>query len=252
MIYKTKGIVLRTIKYGETSLVVTVFTEKFGVQTYMVNGIRTAKKSGFKAAMYQPAALLDMEVYQNELKAMHRIKESNWAVLYNNILSDVIKNSIALYMVELLYKTLKQPEQNADLFYFCEDAFQQLDTAPKNITGNFPLYFSLHLPQFFGFKISNMRVSFSNSNAVDAAIYIDLSEGCFTYQKPSHPNFIAGENALITAELLKIMHPKELNQVKLNHTKRRELLLKYQDYYALHITDFGQMKTLTVLHEVLG
>ena len=268
MIYKTKGIILRTIKYGETSLVVTVFTEKFGVQTYMVNGIRTAKKSGFKAAMYQPAAMLDMEVYHNELKAMHRIKESNWAVLYDNILSDVIKNSIALYMVELLYKTLKQPEQNADLFYFCEDAFEQLDTAPKNITGNFPLYFSLHLPQFFGFKISNLQsdATFRQLNRINnkqivpevarpldqAPVYLDLSEGFFTYQQPTHPNFIAGENALITAELLKIMHPNELDQVKLNHTKRRELLLKYQDYYALHITDFGQMKTLTVLHEVLG
>ena len=97
-----------------------------------------------------------------------------------------------------------------------------------------------------------MRVSFSNSNVVEAALYIDLSEGCFACEQPSHPHFIAGENALITAELLKIMHPKELDQIKLNHTKRRELLLKYQDYYALHISDFGQMKTLTVLHEVLG
>ena len=110
MIHKTKGIVLRTIKYGETSLVVTVFTQMFGVQTYLVNGIRTAKKSGAKAAMYQPAALLEMEVYHNELKGLQRIKESNWAILYNTILSDVIKNSIALYMMELLYKTLKQPE----------------------------------------------------------------------------------------------------------------------------------------------
>ncbi|MEP6713719.1 MAG: DNA repair protein RecO, partial [Ferruginibacter sp.] len=246
--HKTKGIVLRTIKYGETSLVVTVFTEKFGVQTYMVNGIRTAKKSGAKAAMYQPAALLEMEVYHNELKGMQRIKESNWAVLYKNILSDVIKNSIALYMVELLYKTLKQPEQNADLFYFCEDALQELDVAPNNIAANFALYFSLHLTHFFGFKISNLHSKALN----ETLLFVDLLEGCFTYQQPAHPNFISGENALITSELLKIMQPHELSQVKLNHIKRRELLLKYQDYYALHIADFGLMKTLTVLNEVLG
>lgn len=248
MTHKTKGIVLRTIKYGETSLVVTVFTERFGVQTYMINGIRTAKKSGAKAAMYQPAALLELEVYHNELKGMQRIKEANWAFLYSNILSDVIKNSIALYMVELLYKTLKQPEQNADLFYFCEDALQQLDIAEKNIAANFALYFSLQLTHFFGFKISNLQ----SGNLNETPLFVDLLEGCFTYQQPTHPNFIAGENALITAELLKIMQPQELDQLKLNHTKRRELLLKYQDYYALHIADFGQMKTLMVLHEVLG
>jgi DNA repair protein RecO (recombination protein O) len=170
MTHKTKGIVLRTIKYGETSLIVTVFTELFGVQTYMVNGIRTAKKSGAKAAMYQPAALLEMEVYNNELKSMHRIKECNWSVLYKNILSDVIKNSIALYMVELLYKTLKQPEQNADLFYFCEDVFLELDSSTDIIAANFPLYFTLHLAGFFGFKLNSPVLTEENSQISNLSI----------------------------------------------------------------------------------
>ena len=69
MIHKTKGIVLKSIRYGETSLVVTVFTELFGVQTYMVNGVRTNKKSGSKAALFQPSSILDMEVYHNDQKA---------------------------------------------------------------------------------------------------------------------------------------------------------------------------------------
>src|SRR5207342_1380275 len=97
---------------GETSIVVTIFTELFGVQTYLVNGVRTQKRSGNKAAMFQPAAILEMEVYHNDLKKLQRIKESSWAFLYENILTDVIKNSIALYIVELLQKTLKQPEEN--------------------------------------------------------------------------------------------------------------------------------------------
>ena len=121
MTHKTKGIVLRTVKYAETSLVVTMYTELFGVQTYMVNAIRTTKRSGNKAAMFQPAAILEMEVYHNDQKNMQRIKEYNWAFLYRHILGDVVKNSNALYMVELLYKTLKQPESNSNLFYFCEE-----------------------------------------------------------------------------------------------------------------------------------
>ena len=95
MTHKTKGIVLRTVKYGETSLVVTMYTELFGVQTYMLNAVRTTKRSGNKAAMFQPAAILEMEVYHNDQKNMQRIKEYNWAFLYQHILSDVVKNSIA-------------------------------------------------------------------------------------------------------------------------------------------------------------
>ena len=49
MTHKTKGIVLRTVKYGETSLVAIILTELFGVQTYMVNGVRTSKKTSAKA-----------------------------------------------------------------------------------------------------------------------------------------------------------------------------------------------------------
>ena len=79
MIHKTKGIVLRTVKYGETSLVVTIYTELFGVQTYMVNAARTTKRTGNKAAMFQPAAILGLEVYHNDQKAMQRIKECSWA-----------------------------------------------------------------------------------------------------------------------------------------------------------------------------
>lgn len=248
MIQKTKGLVLRSIRYGETSLIVTVFTELFGIQTYMVNGVRTSKKSGSKSVLFQPSSLLDMEVYHNEQRAMQRIKECNWSYLYKNILSDVIKNSIAMFMVELLYKTLKQPEENSDLFSFCEDALQQLDEATPAIAANYPLYFSLHLTQFFGFRFSDMQPALMK----EENIYLDLQEGIYTSTHPTHPYFIEKEAALITAELLKIMQPHELIQVKTNQHQRRILLSRYMEYYALHIPDFGQVKTLPVLHEILG
>jgi DNA repair protein RecO (recombination protein O) len=243
-LHKTKAIILRTVKYGETSLVVTAFTEIFGIQTYMVNGVRSSKKTGLKAAMYQPGALLDMEVYHNDRNAMHRIRECNWAHLYKNILSDVVKNSIAMFMMELLYKLLKQPEENTDLFYFCEDALLQLDEAPKTVAANFPLFFTLHLSHFFGFKIDD---NYSEENS-----FLDLMEGNFINHAPTHPYFMADEHAQVTAHLLRIMVPAELEDLKMGHLKRRELLLKYIEYYSLHMQDFGQMKTVPVLQEVLG
>src|SRR5215217_7923213 len=139
MIYKTKGIVLRTIKYGETSVVVNIFTEVFGIQSYLVNGIRTSSKTLSKASLFQPTSILEMEVYHNELKNLQRIKEFKWNYLYKNILNDVTRNSVALYMVELLQKCLKQPENNIDLFQFSEDAFIQLDLADDAVAANFPL-----------------------------------------------------------------------------------------------------------------
>jgi DNA repair protein RecO (recombination protein O) len=243
MTHKTKGIVLRSIKYGETSLVVTLFTELFGIQTYMVNGVRTSKKSASKASHFQPTAILDLVVYHSENKSMQRIKEFSWAVLYNNLLSDVIKNSIASFMAELIQKCLKQPEPNSDLYNFCEESFLQLDNANKIVSANFALFFTLHLTHFFGFRMTD---NFSNDNSV-----MDLQEGHFIDHPPPHPYFIDGKYAELTAQLLKVMQPFELEEFILNREIRRILLIKYLAYYALHIHDFGQMKTLMVLHEVL-
>src|SRR5690606_19186343 len=154
MIYSTRGIVLRQVKYGETSIVATIYTEIFGIQSYLVNGVRTKSKTS-KAALFQPSSLLDMQVYHNELKNLQRIKELKWSVLYHNILSDVTRNSVALYMVEVLHKCLRQPEAYADLFHFCEDAFIQLDSSNDEVAANFPLYFSIQLAQFFGFQLQD-------------------------------------------------------------------------------------------------
>lgn len=243
MTHKTKGIVLRTIRYGETSVVVTIFTELFGAQTYLVNGVRSTKKSSAKANHFQPGAILDLIVYHSDQKQLQRIKEFRWDFLFQQVLSDVIKNNIALYIVELLHKCLKQPEQNTPLFYFCEDILKQLDIADKNIAANFALYFSLQLPHFFGFMMNN---DFGTEQTI-----LDLAEGNFISTQPGHPHYIDGELALITSQLLKVMQPSELAQFKLNHNIRRNLLLHYHEYYSLHIPDFGQMKTLAVLHEVL-
>ncbi|MEP6674622.1 MAG: DNA repair protein RecO [Ferruginibacter sp.] len=243
MTHTTKAIVLRTTRYGETSLIVTVLTELFGIQSYLLNGVRSTKKSAAKANLFQPSSILELVVYHNEQKDLQRIKEFRWLHLYQHILSDVVKNCVALYMVELMNKCLKQPEAHEALYDFCEDALIQLDTAGKTVTANFTLYFALHFTHFFGFRM--------HDNYDEHNIFLDLQEGNFTNVQPDHPHFIEGEMAAITSQLLKVMQPEELASFKLNHTARRKLLLAYQDYYALHIHDFGQMKTLRVLSDVL-
>ena len=244
-LHKTKGIVLRAVKYGETSLIVTIFTELFGLQSYLVNGVRTSSKKGNgKANLFQPTAILDLVVYHNELKHLNRIKEFKWSYLYQHIFSDVPKNAVALFMIELLTKCLKQPEANPELFEFCEDAFIHLDESSGSVMANFPLFFALHLPVFFGFRISD---EYSDKNSI-----VDLQEGMFVPGRPDHFHFLEGKQAEVTSELLKMMQPEELEQLKLNHDFRRQLLFAYETYYALHIQDFGTMKTLPVLREVLG
>jgi DNA repair protein RecO (recombination protein O) len=245
MIQKTKGIVLRTVKYGETSLVATIFTELFGLQSYMVNGVRTVPRKGTaKANLFQPAAMLDLVAYHNESNNLQRLKEFRWAHLYQHLYSDVRRNAVALFMIELLTKCLKQPEPNPELYYFTEDALQHLDTGSEKAAANFPLFFALHLAVFFGFRISD--------EYTEEKHFIDLQEGSFTSQQPQHHFFLEGKEAAAVSHILKVLQPEELEEVQLNQDMRRRITLSLHDYYALHIPDFGTMKTLPVLREIMS
>lgn len=245
MIHKTKGIVLRSIKYGETSLVVTIFTELFGLQSYLVNGVRTSVKKGTpKALFFQPTAILELIAYRNELKNLQRLKEFRWAYVYQNVLSDVRKNAVALFMIELLTKCLKQPEANAELFYFVEDALHHLDESNDTVTANFPLFFALHLAVFFGFRISD---EFS-----DNINYLDLEEGRFVEDQPKHSYYLQDREAAAVSYILKIMQPEDLQEVALSQEMRRRITHALEQYYSLHIPDFGTMRTLPVLREIMS
>lgn len=243
--HKTKGIVLRAVKYGETSLITAIYTEIFGLQSYLVNGVRksTVKGAG-RANILQPAAILDLVVYQNPFKNLQRIKEFKYALVYHHIFFDVFRNSVALFMVELLMKILKQPEPNPDLFYFVEDSFQVLDQSEESVVANFPLFFCLHLAGFFGLRIQD---NYSEVNQ-----YLDLAEGLFVSEIPPHTQYLAPPMSFHTSQLLKVMHPNELVQVHLNQDTRRSLMLAFLNFYSFHIADFGQMKTVSVLQTVFS
>jgi len=244
MVHKTKGIVLRTVKYGETSVIVTILTELFGLQSYLVNGVRTNKgRGGSKAGLFQPAAMLDLVIYHQETRNLNRLKEYNWSFLYRNILSDVISNAIALFMIELLQKCLKQPEPNPELFYFMEDSLTGLDEGERNVQANFPLFFALHLAGFFGLRIDD--------NYTEKRNFLDLQEGYFTEEKPAHPHYLEKPLSEISSHLLKIMQPSELGELPLNKEKRRLLLGAFEDFYSIHISGFTALKTLPVLRAIL-
>jgi DNA repair protein RecO (recombination protein O) len=244
-VFKTKGIVLRTLKYGETSIIASVYTELFGMQSYIVKGIRQSSKKGQnKISFFQPSAILEMEVYHNEFKNLQFIKDFQWEHMYTSVFYDVVKNAVAIYMIELLQHSLKQPEANPELFSLIEDSLKQLDNGSDALTANLPLYFALHLGTELGFQIQG---EYSNKTPVT-----DLAEGQFVSETPSHQNYLEGDLAKITSEINAIAFYSDLEKIKLGRTTRRQLLEAYQAYILFHVQDFGEMRSWKVLQEILN
>ena len=243
MLHNTKGIVLRVTKYGDTSIILTAYTELFGLQQYMVKGVRvTSKKGANKGVFYQPAAILQMEVYHSPMKQLQMVKDVSWDFVYQNVYSDVLRNAVATYIVEVLQQTM-QPEPHPELFYLIEDTFKQLDKGGPQLVGNLPIYFLIHLSQNMGFGLQG---KYSATTSV-----LDVREGQFVEKVPAHPYFLEGAEAETASSFLQVQFYNDLDTIVLNGTQRKKILELFQLSLSWHYNKFSEIKSLPILQEVL-
>ncbi|MDB5007752.1 MAG: repair protein RecO [Mucilaginibacter sp.] len=241
MLHKTRGIVFKTTDFGENSIIVQVFTEKFGLQSYMVNG---AKKPKAKIGrnMLQPLHLLDMVVYHKNTGNVQRIKELKNSPQLLTIPYDIIKSSIALFLNEVLFKAVKQQGEDENLFDFVFSAIEWMDHQSEGLA-NFHLLFLTQLTRYLGF--------YPDRYLAGNAEYFDMKNGVFCQYKPDSFSYLSPPHTQNFAVLLQCSF-ENMPLLKLSNDERRYLIQKLLEYYALHIEGFGSIRSHEVLEEVLG
>jgi DNA repair protein RecO (recombination protein O) len=240
MLQPTRGIVLRSVKYGDTSLIVTVFTRTFGVQSYIVQGIRSAKAKQQRAGLMQPAVLLDMVVYNKPQQNLQRIKEFQPAHIYISLHEEIVKNSVALFSIELLLRLLPEHAPMPEVFDLAFDYLCLLDEEHTSDCANLPLYFVISISRLLGYD------HYSGDTP-----HLDLAEGAFTATPPRIGSLLNDEDARAMAALLKVQHPGELKTIELNAAGRNRLIDWYIEFLQRHTQHMGTIKSLAVLRAVL-
>lgn len=231
---KTKGIVLSHIKYKDSSIIVRIYTQAKGLQSYIVNGVRSksqAKKS--KIALYQPLTILDLVVYHRNDRSIHRIAEAKGTAPYFSIPFEFRKTSIGIFIAELLTKSVREEEENQGLYDFIETSLLTLDNMSEQYE-NFHLQFFLKLTRFLGFlstTVDEMQVQF-----FEAANNRRLNTSGLQLQE----------------ELEYLIREDYLSYIALNRKKRQAILEVILRYYSLHIENLGEIKSLKVLSEVMS
>jgi DNA repair protein RecO (recombination protein O) len=237
LLHKTRGIVFRAIKYSNTSIITTIYTEQFGLQTYIVNGARSAKSK--KAPLFQPATILDLVVYKRENKNIQHIKEIKLEVLYRRLPLQVVRSSVALFIIETLLKCVQEEETNPALFEFIVETLSFLDEC-ETVPALLPQYFLIELSKHLGFH--------PQDKFTEATPYFDMREGHFTSKESNLYSFSSSMSRLFSE--LKEKGRGELNVFQLPHLQRKELLDALVTFYTLHVTNFKKLKSLDVLEEV--
>ena len=237
---KIQGIVLQSLRYGDTSLIVKIFTRSQGLKSYMVKGAfnRNAKS---RSALFQHLNLINyIETGKPNKSSLGYLKEVQLATVYQSIPFVMNKSAILLYVSELLTKTITEQEQNEALYDFIVKSLLWLDLVEQSYA-NFPIYFTLELTRHLGFYPK------SNHNT---GYCFDMMEGLFAHDYPLHPYYFDAKDAALLSRLLDASID-EVCKVPLNVSQRRGLLDGLITFMRLHAPIMKDFHSHEVLKTVL-
>jgi len=241
MLLKTKGIVFRSLKYSESSLILDIYTYEKGLRSYIISGVRN-KKSKTKVGIMQISSMVEILAYDKNQNTLQRIKEIKPSYLYKQVPFKVVKSSLAIFMMELCRKGIKESEHNVSLYNFVESWLIHLDTT-ENKLSNVPLVFMIQLADEIGFGLQN-------NYAADKTIF-DLKGGSFVNESESVESYINQESSEVLAQLLS-SNISNYHTVQIKKQIRSYLLTQVIKFYQWHIANFNELKSLDVLKTVFS
>lgn len=241
MLVKTKAIVLNSLKYGESQLIVDMFTESHGRLSFMQRIPRTSR-SGVKKQFFQPLTLLAIEFDYRPSQKMQRVREAAVSCPFVSLPFDAFKLSIALFVAEFTGYCTRSEQANPSLYLFVENSVRWLDACDSGFA-NFHIIYMLHLTRFIGFY-PNL-----DDDSDDACF--DMRAGCFVAHVPVHADFLKPDEARKIRLLMRLNYTT-MRLLSLSRSERNRIVDVILQYYRLHQPGFPEMKSLPVLVQLFG
>ncbi|MEZ4798666.1 MAG: DNA repair protein RecO [Flavobacteriales bacterium] len=236
MLLQVKGVVFQSIKFKDNQFIVRIFTEQLGLKSFLIRSGKTPKSN--MLPVIQPLNIVEISANFKENQKLITPKSIKLHAVYASIPFDPVKSSVALFLDEILYKTIADDYQNERLFTFLEYALLSFDALES--TRNFHLWFLMELTKYYGFypQINEEETS-----------YFDMMNGETCALRPAHRYYLEGEWKVKWLNLLDKKLP-EINTLSLSGAERNYLLQLLVQYIQLHLENAREIKSLDILHEV--
>ena len=240
MLLKTRAIIFRSVKYGDSSLILEMYTEQRGIRKYIVSGVRKARSST-PASKLQLMNLLEIVAYEREGKEMTRLKELQPALVYERIPFEIDRGTLGTFILEVARNAIRESESNPALFAFLFATFAHLDRAQDSVV-NLHLHFMLAFSGYLGFMPGGEHSA--------ATPLFDLKRGEFVGGFPGHTDYLDDDRAALMERLLSI--PREdISTIKTTRAERMGLLNDLIRYYRHHLEGFREPNSLAILRQVM-
>ncbi len=240
MLVKTEAVVLGAIKYGDSSIILRTYSKYKGLISFIAGGLRS-RKGPLRPAMVQVLSVLQLVYYDNSKGELKRVKEASVEEPLQEIFYDPVKSSLAMFLAEILQHVLQEEAPNEDLYSFIHTSVYTLDSITEG-SDSFHLKFLYRLAGYLGFR--------PESPPADPR-YFDLLNGVYSTTEPPHANCLYGA-ALVHWLKLGEESKKITEKSSLNKEQRKQTLDSLILYYRLHVKDFGKLRSLEILSEILN
>lgn len=238
-IISSKAIVISSIKYSDNSLIVRLYTKEVGLVSFLLKGVLKSKKGKLRTAYFQPLNQLSIIFSHQQKRNLQLLKEAQVIHVYESIHTSIVKQSIVLFLSEVLTSAIQEEENNNLLYEYIENSLIWFDSHEQ--ISNFHLLFLLNLTKFLGFYPD---VSQSHKKG------FHLREGFFT-DDLQLKEVIKGNEIFQFKKLLGINFDK-IGYMNFSKTERQRLLQTLIRYFELHLGGFRIPKSLAVLETVFS
>ncbi|MGL5958952.1 MAG: DNA repair protein RecO [Phocaeicola sp.] len=238
---KTVGIVLRTLKYNDSSNVVEMYTQHGGRGSFLVS-IPRSRNSVLKNVLFQPLSIVEFEANFKASSSLSKVKEAKSFYPFQSIPYDPFKSAIALFLAEFLTKALREESENELLFSYLLHSIDWLDHCKQNFS-NFHILFLMRFTRFLGL--------YPHTKGYEPGFYFDLQAGSFTSTPPSHLAYINAEESSRIHTLMR-MNYDTMHLFKMSRGERNRCLTLLNEYYSLHLPNFPRLKSLDILQELFS
>ena len=237
--YKARGVVLSTVKYGDSGMVVQMLTDRYGRQSYMVQGVRSSRGRGSKMALFQPLFVLSFEGLEPLHGDLHKMREVQNDIVFKSVPYDIRKSTMALFMAEVLYRLVGESEANEPMFDFVYNSVKALDEIEEGVA-NFHLWFLANLSRYLGYFPGNEHRK---------GCWFDMREGLYVGTMPLHDYTMNPTEAELLRDLTEC-DLECLGEIPLNREQRVTMLSRLVEYYSIHLEAIRSVRSISILQEV--
>lgn len=240
MLVQTEGIILKRIKYSDTSVIIHILTADHGKVSVIVNGVRKAK-SRMNASYFQPMNLIQFSFFKKNNSTLYRIKEVAMSYYYQQLNLDILRGSMGVYLAEIVQRSVREKEDYPNLYAFLKSWYQYLDAGED--VGMIHIWALIQISKILGFGIGN------DQNEVD--VHFNLLEGVFVNEEEYSSDFIVSKEWSDVIQQLNTASLDGLKNIRMSRKDKYGLLSKLEYYFSIHVDGFGNVQSLDVLRQVM-